>query len=319
MICNHTVREPRLALRLYTRCIDRRRDQGLEEIRVVVVMHTLQHGGNALQPHARIDRRLRQRHPVPRPPLLELHEHEVPDFNEPVAVRISRTRRPARDALLAIRIVVVENFRARSARTRVAHRPEVVGGRNADDPAVGKPRQLLPNPECIVVIMIDRHQQARLIELVLLGNQVPRQFDRALLEVVAEGEVTKHLEKRVMPRRIPDVIQIVVFATCAYALLRRCRRRVGPRLLPRENILELHHAGVGEHQRRIVARHERRGCHDLMTVALEVIEKRRSDLVDAAAAHRSQTFRMFSGPWGSQVPGQRDRTAPRRPERPTGP
>ena len=32
--------------------------------------------------------------------------------------------------------------------------------------------------------------------------------------------------------------------------------------MPGEDVLELHHAGVGEHQRRVVARHQRRGGHD---------------------------------------------------------
>src|SRR5262249_33958058 len=53
-------------------------------------------------------------------------------------------------------------------------------------------------------------------------------------------------------------------------------------LQAREDVLELHHPGIGEHQGRIVARHERRGRHDLMTVGRKVIEKSRSDVVDAA-------------------------------------
>src|SRR5262249_45653810 len=53
-----------------------------------------------------------------------------------------------------------------------------------------------------------------------------------------------------------------------------------------EDVLELHHAGIGEHQRRVVDRHERRRRHDRVIVAGEEVEESRPDLVDAA--HRSR-------------------------------
>ena len=50
---------------------------------------------------------------------------------------------------------------------------------------------------------------------------------------------------------------------------------------PRKDVFELHHAGIGEHQGRVVARHERAGGHDLVTVLPEIVEEGRPDLVDA--------------------------------------
>src|SRR3546814_10551217 len=66
----------------------------------------------------------------------------------------------------------------------------------------------------------------------------------------------------------------------AHAFLRRRRPAVGPLLGAGEDVLELHHAGVGEHQGRIVARHQRRGRHHGMAVPGEVVEEGAADVVD---------------------------------------
>ena len=81
--------------------------------------------------------------------------------------------------------------------------------------------------------------------------------DRLALEVVAEGEVAEHLEEGVVARGVADVLEVVVLAARAHAALRAGRAHVGALLLAEEHVLELHHAGVGEQQRRIVAGHER--------------------------------------------------------------
>ena len=79
-------------------------------------------------------------------------------------------------------------------------------------------------------------------------------LDRLLLEVIAEAEISEHFEERVMPRRVADIVQIVVLAPGADAFLRRRRPVVRPPLLPGEHVLELNHAAIGEQQRRVVAR-----------------------------------------------------------------
>ena len=104
----------------------------------------------------------------------------------------------------------------------------------------------------------------------ILRQQVPRQLDRAFLEVVAEREVAQHLEEGVVAGGVADILEIVVLAAGAHAFLRRRGAAVGPLLEAGEDVLELHHAGVGEHQRRVVARHERARRHDLVAVAAEV-------------------------------------------------
>ena len=105
-----------------------------EKVDVVIVVHALQHGGDALEPHAGVDRRARQVDPLAARQRLELHEHEIPDLDEAVAVRVRRAGRTARNVVA----MIVENLRARPAGTGVAHRPEIVACRDADDPLLGQ-------------------------------------------------------------------------------------------------------------------------------------------------------------------------------------
>src|SRR3982751_4272570 len=56
------------------------------------------------------------------PVAIVLHEYQVPDFHETVAVRFRRARRAAAD----FRAVVIKNFGTWAAGTGVAHLPEVV-------------------------------------------------------------------------------------------------------------------------------------------------------------------------------------------------
>ena len=134
--------------------------------------------------------------------------------------------------------------------------------------------------------MIDGHPKPVFRQAEFLGDQVPGELDRQRLEIVAEREVAEHLEERVMARGVADVVEVVVLAAGAHAFLRRDGAVVGPPLDAGEDVLELHHPGVGEHQRRIVARHQRTRGDDLVAVLGEELQKARSNLVDAA--HRTQ-------------------------------
>ena len=151
-----------------------------------------------------------------------------------------------------------------------------------NDFALGQPGNLLPQVEGVVVVDIDGDQQLLLGQREILGDQLPGERDGALLEVVAEGEIAEHLEKRVMARGVADIVEIVVLAAGAHAFLRGDGAAVGALFQAGEDVLELHHAGIGEHQRRVVARDERRRRHDLMVVAGEEIEEALADVVDAA-------------------------------------
>ncbi len=278
-------------------------DEDAEQVDGVIVVRALQHRGDALEPHAGVDRGPRQIDALAALELLVLHEDEIPDLDEAVAFRVRRARRPAGDLVA----VVVEDFRARPARPGVAHRPEVVGAGDAQDLALGQAGDLFGQLEGIVVVDIDGEQQLVLGQAVVLGDQLPGERNGALLEVVAEGKVAQHLEEGVVARGVADIVEVVVLAAGADAFLRGRRPQVGPLFQAGEDVLELHHAGIGEHQRRVVARHERARRHDLMIVAGEEIEETFPDVVDAAHLFRTllppaprgpkaPSGLMFSGP-----------------------
>ena len=81
---------------------------------------------------------------------------------------------------------------------------------------------------------------------------------------------------------VPHIVEIVMLAPRAHALLGGYRARVRQRLHPCEDVLELHHAGVGEHQRGIVARHKRARRHMLVAVLPKKIDEGPADIVEGA-------------------------------------
>ena len=274
-------------------------DQRPHQVGVVVVVLALQHRPDPLQPHAGVDRRPRQRHAAAVLELLELHEDEVPDLDEPVAVLVRAPRRPARDALP----VVVEDLRAGPARAGRPHHPEIVHGGDADDPLVRQPRHLLPEVRRHVVVVIDRDRQPVLRQPEVAGQKLPRQRDRPLLEIVPERKIPQHLEERMVPRRIAHVVEVVVLAPGPHALLAGRGAHVVALLDAGEDVLELHHAGVGEHERRVVARHQRRGGHHLVPLAGEIVEKGGADVVEARHGSGRPGCRARSGVLASRPGG----------------
>src|ERR1700712_4823739 len=125
------------------RATERRRggiDQVTEQIGLEHTVDALQNAGHAFEAQAGVDRGTRQRLALLLRHLLKLHEDEIPEFKEAVAVLLRAAGWTAPDMLAT----VDENFRTGPARSGVAHRPEVIRGRDPDDAVVGKARDLLP-------------------------------------------------------------------------------------------------------------------------------------------------------------------------------
>src|SRR5260221_462848 len=267
-----------LGVRLARRGLDER----LEEVDLVVGVHALQHRGQALEAQAGIDRRLRKRMHRARLVAVELHEDQVPDFDVTIAVFLRRAGRAARH----VRAVVVEDLRARAARAGVGHLPEVVAlvpapaGLVADaDAALLRDADLLgPDVVRLVVGGVHRGPELFLLEAVLDGEELPRVLDPVALEVVAEAEVAEHLEERVGARGVAHVLQFVVLAAGAHAALRGDGAVIRALLDPEEDVLELHHARVGEEERRVVRRDERARGHALVPFRHEVVDELAADL-----------------------------------------
>ena len=132
MIGHDAMADAELAIRRLAGGVGAGQDQRTQRVGVVIVVHALQDGSEPLEPHAGVDGRARQRVAGAGRLLQELHEDQVPDLDEPVAILVRAAGRAAPDLVA----VVEENLTARPARPGIAHPPEIVGGRDADDTAV---------------------------------------------------------------------------------------------------------------------------------------------------------------------------------------
>ena len=211
MIGDDTVRDRMRPVCRHPRRLGRGLDQAAEQVDVVIIVLALQYGRDALKPHAGVDRRTRQQHALTGRQLLVLHKDQVPDLDKAVAVRIAAAGRPTGD----LRTMIPENLGAWSARADIAHRPEIIGCRDADYAVFGQPGDFRPKLRRIIVLGIDRDEQSVFWQAKIARDQIPGQFDRPVLEVIAKGEIPEHLEKRMMPGRYSRRFQ----DRCA------CRRR----------------------------------------------------------------------------------------------
>ena len=111
------------------------------------------------------------------------------------------------------------------------------------------------------------------------GDQLPGEGDGVLLEIIAERKVSEHFEEGVVAVGEADVFQVVVLAAGAHAFLAGGGAIVVALFEAQEDVLELVHPGVGEEQRRIVRRDERRAAHDAVAALFEEFQKCCTNLV----------------------------------------
>src|SRR5471030_251959 len=135
----------------------------------------LHNSGDALEPHSGIYGRFWQwQHGAVRL-TVELHEHDVPDFDVAIAIFFCRTRRAAPDVIAMIK----EDFGARAARTGVTHLPEVIRSErtafiiaDADNAFFWNADFFFPDFKRFVISLIDSDPQLffRQIEPVFAGQ-----------------------------------------------------------------------------------------------------------------------------------------------------
>ena len=78
---------------------------------------------------------------------------------------------------------------------------------------------------------------------------------------------------------IANVFEIVVLAASAYAALRRRCPAVAAFIVTEKHVFELHHAGVGKQQRRIIAWHQRRARNDLVVIVAKKLQESLAQLI----------------------------------------
>ncbi len=174
--------------------------------------------------------------------------------------------------------MIEEDLAAGAAWPGIAHGPEVRLLTQARQPVGGHADVLQPDLGRLIVVAVHGEPQPGRVELQRAREEIPGEADGIALEIVPEGEVSEHLEERVVPRRIAHVLQIVVLAPRADATLAGCRPHVVAAVLPQKHILELDHTGVGEQQRRVIPGDERARGHDRMAALTEKLQEGAPDI-----------------------------------------
>ena len=148
-------------------------DKLVKDINLVVAVHVLQDGSQALQAHAGIHAGRRQFVQAAIGLHIELHEHMVPDFDKAVAVFLRTAGRTTRN----VRAMVVKDLGTRAAGAGVGHHPKVVGGvfftlvvADAHDAVRRQADLFMPDVIGLVVVDIDGDQQALGRQFVHLGQ-----------------------------------------------------------------------------------------------------------------------------------------------------
>jgi hypothetical protein len=195
-------------------------EDGREDVGIVVAHLALQNRREALEAHAGVDVLRRQRLQHATLFAVKLNEHHVPNLEAHGVVHVHQARR------VAAADAVVVDLRARAAGAHVAHLPEVVRapeGHHAVRGEILKPdvARLVVRGQALRVVAAEvRGVQVLRRELVHLSEQLPRERDGFLFEKVPERPVPEHLEKSVVVRVLPHVVQVVVLPAGADALLR---------------------------------------------------------------------------------------------------
>jgi hypothetical protein len=199
-------------------------DDRLEDVGVVVGGLALQSHAEAFETHSGVDHLGRQRLKRTVGLAVVLHEDEVPDLDHLGIILIDQF---GSGHLLAIFFAaeVDMDLRAGSARTRVAHFPEVIMFVAIDDMIFRKIFLPFAGSFVVAVETFSRTTlEDRCIEMVGVelqgGDEIfPGKADGLFLEIVTERPVAEHLEHRVVIGVVADLFQIVVFAAYAKTLL----------------------------------------------------------------------------------------------------
>ena len=246
-------------------------DEGHEDVGVVIGFLALDDRDHALEAHAGIHALGGQVVEGAVGLAVVLHEHVVPDLDDLGSAGVDHL------GGAAVFGQVEMDFGAGTAGAGFAHFPEVVLFTEAQDVVGIHIGAGAPDVGGLVIGGINGDPEAVLRHFPDLGQEFPGPGDGFALVVVAEGPVAEHLEESVVVGVAADLLEVVVLAGDADALL-----GVGdalPRRLARakEDFLELVHAGVGEQQRGVRRQHDRRRGHDFVALRGEEIEERLAD------------------------------------------
>jgi len=259
-------------------------DDGLEDIGVVVRSLAFERADKAFEAHAGVDDALRKG--LERTVFLAvvLHEHEVPDFDD-LGMVFVHERGSVHLGALAVGTAVDVNFGAGSAGTGVAHFPEVVvliaiddvGGGEVACPELGG---LVVAAESLGGAAFEHGDiEAFGIEAEFIYEKTVGQLNGFFFEVIAEAPVAEHFEHGVVVGVAPHLFEVVVLAADAQTLLGIADAAAHGNGVAENDVFELIHAGVGEHQSGVVLDDHRGTGHHGVAVLPEISLETLSDFV----------------------------------------
>ena len=256
----------------------------LEDIRIVVRGLTLDRTHETLKAHTGVDHFLRKRFERTVGFAVILHKDDIPDLNHLRVVFVDQFTTGHFGAFLG-RTAVHVDLTTRTARTRIAHFPEVVVLVTVQDMIC---RQMLcPDRSRLIVTrqtflgrtLKDGCVQVSGVDLQYIHDILPCKINRLFLEIVAKRPVTQHLKHRVVVGIMTYFLQVVMLTRNAQTLLTVRHTRVLDRIIAQDDSFPRVHTGVGEHQRRIIFNHHRRRRNNLVTFRCHKVQKGLSNLL----------------------------------------
>ena len=259
-------------------------EQRSEDVSVVVGSLVLHGADEALEAHACVHVVVGQRLKLAIGLAVILHEDEVPNLNDLWVVLVDEVAAVHLLALLFGTHVIV-NLGTGATWAGVTHLPEVVMLVAVDDTVLldmrspSVKRLSVASDTLLFRSLEDGYIETVLVELDDLGEELPCEGDGLGLEVVAERPVAEHLEHGVVIGVMSDLLQVVVLTGDAETFLRVGYTRRGDGDITEDDVLELVHARVGEHQRGVALNDHRRGWDDLVTLRGEEVQEALTNFV----------------------------------------
>ena len=228
-----------------------------EDVGVIVACLSLEGHAQPLESHSRVDILVRKRLKMPVCLAVELHEDKVPDFYHKVVALVDKLASRYLFPLLVAPEVDMD-FAAWAAWTGVAHFPEIVMPVAEENPVL---REIfLPFHEgfgihfsvvCRIPFEYCRIEPV-LVNPVNLCQKFPGPCYGFFLEIVPEAPVAEHFKHGVVVRIMPHFFEVIMFPADSQTFLTVSNSLVFRCAVAEKPVLELVHAGIGEHQCRIV-------------------------------------------------------------------
>ncbi len=255
-----------------------------EHVGVVVGVFVLHGSYETFEAHAGVDVVVGERFEFAVCFTVVLHEDEVPDLDDLWVVFVDEVSSAYLFALV-VGAHVYMDFGAGAAGACVAHFPEVVVFVAVDDAVFVD--VLGPGVEGFGVaghaVFFGAFEycdvESVFVEAYDVGEEFPGVGYCLVFEVVAEGPVAEHFEHGVVVGVVSYFLEVVVFAGDAKAFLAIADAAVGYGDVAEDDVLELVHACVGEHERWVALYdHWGRG-DDLVTLRTEEVQEALTNFV----------------------------------------